>query len=429
MGRKRQARALAVLAVGGLLCGCAASSGTPGADSAQSHSRVAAAVGCPANGGSSGTAAGGSSGGSSAAALQAVQFTDPEHGWLAGAGRILATTDGGRSWTRQYSGPAQLDQVDFTDAAHGWAVGPGALLRTADGGSSWTSLPEPRVAGQCLAVGSVHFVSPTDGYAVAGPPPASSASTSSASVFEGSAGVPAAGGRLLRTADGGRTWSGIAAAPSGAQSACFGSARDGYAGASGRIWRTTDAGLTWALVFTEPRAAAGQAAASQHRSASGSDTPLLQCAGPAAAWVLFLGSGAAMMHVPYLAYATAQGSEWHGVMEEPVLESALRPALHLAAGPGSEPGPFSVISPQAAVFIGYTPPANGWGAAPVALVTGGGTALRQAGNVAGINRPLAAAFLSQSQGWVVGENLRTNRFLVEATGDGGRSWTTQYTTS
>ena len=44
-----------------------------------------------------------------------------------------------------------------------------------------------------------------------------------------------------------------------------------------------------------------------------------------------------------------------------------------------------------------------------------------------INEPLAAAFLSQDQGWVIGENLKTNAFDVEATGNAGRTWTTQYT--
>ncbi|HEX3714985.1 MAG TPA: hypothetical protein VHV09_19480 [Trebonia sp.] len=34
-----------------------------------------------------------------------------------------------------------------------------------------------------------------------------------------------------------------------------------------------------------------------------------------------------------------------------------------------------------------------------------------------------------AQGWVVGENLKTGTFAVEATTNGGRTWTTQYKTS
>jgi photosystem II stability/assembly factor-like uncharacterized protein len=399
---------------------------------------------------------------------------------VAGAGRIVATTDGGRSWTAQYSGPASLNQVDFTDAAHGWAAGQGVLLRTENGGATWTGLREPSLSGACQTVGSVHFVSPELGYAVAAPAaagPASSGSggtgsggsgsggggsagNSTGSSVSGTPGAQAPAGHLLRTTDGGATWSALTAAPSGVQSACFGSAQDGYAGASGRIWRTTDAGKSWALAFTEPDASSlGQPAGGTSTSAPGTatstaaagtpttgagtptaaagtptaaaagqssgDTPELQCAGQTAAWVLFLGSGVAMMHAPYLAYATTQGISWRGVMEEPMLESALRPQVRLSAGPGSEPGPFSVISPSAAAFVGYTPPANGYGAAPVALVSEG--TVKSAGDVGAINQPLGAAFLTPAQGWVVGENLKSDTFDVEATTNGGRTWTTQYT--
>ena len=50
------------------------------------------------------------------------------------------------------------------------------------------------------------------------------------------------------------------------------------------------------------------------------------------------------------------------------------------------------------------------------------------GNVAAINPPFGASFLSQSQGWVVGENLQTDAFDIEVTANSGRTWTTQYTT-
>ena len=61
------------------------------------------------------------------------------------------------------------------------------------------------------------------------------------------------------------------------------------------------------------------------------------------------------------------------------------------------------------------------------LASDNGRALTKEGDVGTIDEPLAAAFLSQEQGWVVGENLKTNAFSVEATSDAGRSWTTQYT--
>jgi len=450
--------AVGALAAAGPLGGCAvassvppAGSGTGAAASSGAHpgsgtgpasrphpgsgTGPASAAGCV--GGAAASSGGGASSdgtssdgtGVAAAPLQAIQFVGQSHGWAAGAGRILATSDGGRTWTRQYAGPAVLVQLDFTGTADGWAVGQGTLLRTTNGGASWTALSEPRLNGHCLSVSSAHFVSPVLGYAIAGGSGsgagAGGSGGSGGSGAGGSAAASAgeAGGQLLRTTDGGTSWQPVRGAPAGAQAACFSTAQDGYLGVPGRIWRTTDAGATWSPAFTEPPASAGQASA---RTAG--DTPELGCAAHGAAWVLFLGSGVAMMHAPYLAYATQDGTSWHGVLEEPMLEPVIRPRLHLPAGPGSEPGPFSVISPGAAAFVGYTPPADGWGATPLVMATDGGTLLTSEGDIPAINEPLAAAFLTPAHGWVVGENLKTRTFSIEATTDAGHTWTTQYTT-
>jgi hypothetical protein len=415
--------ALGALAAAGLLGGCAVASSVPPTGSGTGPASAAACAGSGAASSPGGTGA------AAAAPLQAVQFADQDHGWAAGAGRILATSDGGRTWTRQYTGPAVLGQLDFTGTADGWAVGPGALLRTTDGGTSWTALSEPRLNGHCLSASSVHFVSPVLGYAIAGGTGSEGTGAGGMSAGGTGAGGSAAastdeaGGLLFRTTDGGASWQSVPGAPAGAQAACFSTAQDGYLGANGRIWRTTNSGATWSPAFTEPPASGGRPAG---RMAG--DLPELGCAAHGAAWVLFLGRGAAMMHAPYLAYATQDGTNWHGVMEESMLESAIRPKLHLPAGPGSEPGPFSVIGPGAAAFVGYTPPANGWGAAPLIVATDGGAVLSSAGDIPAINEPLAAAFLTPARGWVAGENLKSRTFSIEATTDAGRTWTTQYTT-
>jgi photosystem II stability/assembly factor-like uncharacterized protein len=420
IARKWPVAALAGLALAG--AGCGTTSSTQQATGAQSASTRAApstagthapagapAPSSPAAGSCSATAAPGvytaAGGPGQVPRLDAVQFVSATQGWAAGAGRVLVTRDGGRTWTSQYTGSAQLDQVDFTDASHGWAVGTNALLRTTDGGATWTALSEP--CGKIID--SVHFVTPSLGYAVA----------DGAQVWM-TGGVPAAvnGGVLLTTTNGGTDWTRVASAPGQAQTACFSSAANGFLGTPGKVWHTTDGGQSWSTSFAEP-AVSGAV----HPSAP--DIPVLECAGGNAAWVLFLGSGAALGHVPYLTFATQDARNWRVLFEESYTESAARPRLHAPDGPGSYPGPFSAISPQAAAFVGYTPPI-GYGAAPLEMAASGGARLTKDGNVSGISVPEAVAFISPSQGWIVGQTLPSGDFVIVATADGGHTWTRQY---
>ena len=57
--------------------------------------------------------------------LYAVTYADPDHAWVVGEfGTIMASTDGGRTWTQQHA-PVEstLFGVHFADAQRGWAVG------------------------------------------------------------------------------------------------------------------------------------------------------------------------------------------------------------------------------------------------------------------------------------------------------------------
>jgi photosystem II stability/assembly factor-like uncharacterized protein len=70
-----------------------------------------------------------------------VSVVDAERGWVVGqAGKIYATTDGGRTWSTQVSGvEADLFDVKFFDSGEGWTTGAGGtLLYTSDGGLRWT---------------------------------------------------------------------------------------------------------------------------------------------------------------------------------------------------------------------------------------------------------------------------------------------------
>jgi photosystem II stability/assembly factor-like uncharacterized protein len=86
----------------------------------------------------------------------AVQCRDTRHCWAVGAGLILETTDGGKSWVNHVGG-LDLDKhrpsadpllysVDFPDPLNGWLSGGnswhspgggGLILHSADGGENW----------------------------------------------------------------------------------------------------------------------------------------------------------------------------------------------------------------------------------------------------------------------------------------------------
>lgn len=79
-------------------------------------------------------------------------------------GKIYKTTNGGAQWDETYSGnPDLLQGLDFVDAQNGWACGWfGQILKTADGGKNWTS---QRHDGYHQFV-DIHFTSDTDGWVV-----------------------------------------------------------------------------------------------------------------------------------------------------------------------------------------------------------------------------------------------------------------------
>ena len=95
--------------------------------------------------------------------LAAVAFPTAANGWAAGKGAIIATTDGGRTWTEQYRGRADIRALDFTDDRDGWALSAASLLRTTDGGATWTEAGE--APGSLLT--TVDFVSATQGWGIA----------------------------------------------------------------------------------------------------------------------------------------------------------------------------------------------------------------------------------------------------------------------
>ncbi len=324
--------------------------------------------------------------------LNAVQVTGPSRAVAVGKGTVLATGDGGRTWSRLWRGPDDLRDVDFSSASTGWALGDGVLLATGDGGRHWRALAQP---GQG-PLRRVHFVSATEGWGIAG----------GADRADQGPMQPAGSTRLLHSADGGRTWAPLAA-PAPPQSVCFTSPRNGWLASGRKVWRSTDGGRDWGPgpSLTLPGTTGGLPYRAE-----------LECADPAAAWVRFDGGAAAAGHVPYALYWSRDGgAHWHGVLAE---AHTLGQALRLPAGPGSYPGPFSVIDASTAFLLSPSPPAQVVGGV---LVTG--TRLARVPDVpaASLSVPTSVSFASATQGWAVGEDA-AGRAVILATADGGRHW-------
>jgi photosystem II stability/assembly factor-like uncharacterized protein len=141
--------------------------------------------------------------------LFGVDFPDAAHGYAVGAyGRILATTDGGATWSPQVSGVEKretgdgeanvLHGVSFVDATHGWAAGQnGIILATEDGGATWVPRPPPPIESI-----------PGEGPGSAGSPLRLTEWDFRSVKFNDrqSGHVAGSGGTILSTSDGGRSW-------------------------------------------------------------------------------------------------------------------------------------------------------------------------------------------------------------------------------
>lgn len=181
------------------------------------------------------------------AALYRVRFLDHQRGWICGQnGTLLHSTDGGRSWQPRTSGTsAYLFSLHFSDPLHGWAVGDKSMaVTTSDGGITWhlrkihprrdrEDVPEMVLAGEDPVLYDVHFANPDTGW------------------------VTGEFGQLLRTSDGGRSWTAHEETLLGDEivdrldiptffGLSFSSPTTGLAtGLEGRVVTTTDGGRTW----------------------------------------------------------------------------------------------------------------------------------------------------------------------------------------
>ncbi|HCS44543.1 MAG TPA: hypothetical protein DIW52_17235 [Pseudomonas sp.] len=161
--------------------------------------------------------------------LTAVFFVDDQHGWAVGHdAQILASEDGGVSWTKQFEDlkrESPLLDVWFQDVNSGFAVGAyGALMATTDGGKHWEDVSD-RLDNE-------------DQYHLNG-----IAAVKDAGLF-----IVGEQGSMFRSADWGQAWEKLEGPYEGSLFGVIGTAQANTLlayGLRGNLFRSTDFGSTW----------------------------------------------------------------------------------------------------------------------------------------------------------------------------------------
>jgi len=319
--------------------------------------------------------------------LDAIAFPSRSRGWAAGSGAIIATTDGGATWTQQYKGRADIRSLEFADDGHGWAVASTSLLRTADGGGTWSPAGEP----EGLVLTSIDFTSADEGWGIA--------------VSADEVGAPVLGA-LVGTSDGGASWSVLK--PHIADSICA-SGGELVAGAGSKVLDSTDGGATWSTLLD-----AGSNPITQWFSAT------VECPDLQSIWVLFQG-GVAAGSQGYAAYTSPDaGVGWQPVVVAPMLVGS-DPAFASVTPLDAYPGPFAAVSASEAIFLGQCPACDPQHVTVLRTRDGGTRWERRVVN--GFS-PTGLAFADADHGWMTAliGGVEGRRSAILATTDGGHTW-------
>lgn len=322
----------------------------------------------------------------------AISFATARSGWVAGPGLIWHTGDAGRTWLAQYAGRLRIEglQALSTRVVDAWS--PTTLLASYNGGASWQIRFRPK--GTILDVSALSqralYVATSSG--------------------------------LYVTQNGGASWARVPSRMHLVQ-VVFSSPSQGWGlTATGRVVRTEDGGRTWTVSFALPGGPSQGLSAAQDR---------LAAAGPDDAWVLYSG-GSGMNQTSYSVYHTADGKHWRGVVAVPTAGAGPAPGnpAHASSGPeipggmGSSPGPLAVLPDGTAYLVGECRACTGTTSDVVRTRDGGlgWTHPVLVKGASGFPTMSDLSFPTRNTGWLAVPGGYAYRGKIYVTHDGGRRW-------
>ena len=165
--------------------------------------------------------------------LSAVDFADEMNGWIVGD-RVYRTSNGGATWAAQSPALSIYRDVCFVNATTGWVVGAdGVILKTRSGGEGPAPGPSPGPHGWSLQDADTNV-----------------AVTRVTAVDSDHAWIKRADGPILRTQDGGSTWTSLES-PANAHKIQFFDTSNGWLCGNEQLYSTSDGGATWTVRRTD----------------------------------------------------------------------------------------------------------------------------------------------------------------------------------
>jgi photosystem II stability/assembly factor-like uncharacterized protein len=146
-------------------------------------------------------------------AIRAYAFADANHGWLALGAKILATSDGGKTWVGQFEVDSRVKGIGFVSPPVGWIELESGFLVTHDGGATWQHSDSKPDDGRMAPPktkrapnGEPTYEFCADNTPFAGPFAAINKQTAWAFCTSGGGDHYMLGVRLFQTQDGGKHW-------------------------------------------------------------------------------------------------------------------------------------------------------------------------------------------------------------------------------